>query len=73
MTLLASGRYLTTLPASLLRFPPKRPHIKVLPVALKARVAVDLVTLKKRMLSPATQLFIEHAREVAKLMSRRRP
>jgi DNA-binding transcriptional LysR family regulator len=74
MTLLASGRYLTPLPASLLRFPPERPHIKVLPFPLpKARVAVELVTLKKRMISPAAQLFIDTAREVAKLMSKRRP
>ena len=74
IALLASGRYLTTLPVSVLRFSPNRPHIKVLPVPLpKARVAVELVTLKKRMLSPAAQLFIEHAREVAKLMSKRRP
>src|SRR5262249_44288643 len=73
MTLLASGRYLTTLPVSVLQLPPKRPHIKVLPVALpKARVAVDLVTLKNRMLSPAAQLFIEQARHVAKPLAIRK-
>jgi hypothetical protein len=43
----------------------------VLPVTLpKSRVAVDLVTLKNRLLSPAAQLFIETAREVAKPLAK---
>jgi hypothetical protein len=40
---------------------------KVLPIELPARPGpVGIITLKKRTLSPLAQLFIEHAREVAK-------
>jgi DNA-binding transcriptional LysR family regulator len=45
----------------------KRPDVKVLPVKLQhAPAPVGIVTLKNRTLSATTQLFIEHAREVAK-------
>jgi DNA-binding transcriptional LysR family regulator len=67
ISLLATGHFLSIFPASGLRFPTKRPEIKVLPIALPvARVPTGLVTLKNRTLSPVTQLFIEHARELAK-------
>ena len=73
ISLLATGRFLTIFPASVLRFPTKRPEIKVLPVELPmARVPVGIVTLKNRTLSPVAQLFIEHAREVAKPLAKRK-
>jgi DNA-binding transcriptional LysR family regulator len=67
VNLLATGRFITILPASALRFPKTRPELKILPVKLpKAHVRTGIVTLKNRTLSPVAQLFIEHAREVAK-------
>lgn len=71
--LLATGRFLTIFPASILRFLTVRPQIKILPVELPmARVPTGIVTLKNRTLSPVAQLFIEHAREVAKPLARRK-
>jgi DNA-binding transcriptional LysR family regulator len=67
ISLLASGRFLTILPRSILRFSTGRPQFKVLPVELpSAPVSVGIVTVKNRTLSPAARLFIEYAREVAK-------
>ena len=67
MSLLATGRFLTIFPLSALRFPASQSEIKVLPIELqKSRVATDIVRLKGRALSPAAQLFIEHAREVSR-------
>jgi hypothetical protein len=41
--------------------------LKVLPVELPmGRVPSGIITLKNRALSPVAQLFIEHAREVAR-------
>jgi len=72
MGLLATGRFLTISPASTLKFPSRRPDLKVLPVELpKARVPVGIVTLKSRTLSPVAKLFIEHAREVAKPLAKK--
>ena len=67
INLLASGRFLTILARSTLRFSTGRPKFKVLPVELPSSpVLVGIVTLKNRTLSPVARLFIEHAREVAK-------
>jgi DNA-binding transcriptional LysR family regulator len=72
LNLLATGRFLTIVPISVLRFS-KRPEIKVLPVKLQhARVPVGIVTLKNRTLSPVVQLFIDDARVVAKPLARRK-
>jgi DNA-binding transcriptional LysR family regulator len=71
MSLLASGRFLTILPASLMRFPPKRPELKVLSVELRlSPMPVGIAILKGRALSPITQLFIENARKVAKSLAK---
>jgi DNA-binding transcriptional LysR family regulator len=68
--LLATGRFLTVVPASVLRFPTMRADIKALPVELSTtRVPVGIVTLKNRTLGAVAQLFIEHAREVAKTLA----
>jgi DNA-binding transcriptional LysR family regulator len=65
--LLATGRFLTIMPNSVLQFSANNPAIKRLPVELPTtRRPVGIITLKKRTLSPVAQLFIQCAREVAK-------
>src|SRR3954465_2768623 len=72
MSLLATGRFVTILPASALKFPAMRSEIKVLPVRLPmTSVPSGIVTLKTRALSPVAQLFIDCAREVAKTPAKR--
>jgi DNA-binding transcriptional LysR family regulator len=72
ISLLATGRLLAIFPTSVLRFPTRRPELKVLPVELPmARVPNGIFTLKNRTLSPTARLFIEHAREVAKPLAKR--
>jgi DNA-binding transcriptional LysR family regulator len=72
INLLASGRFLTIVPMSALRFS-KRLEIKVLPVELQhPRLPIGIVTLKNRTLSPVAQLFIENARAVAKPLAKRK-
>jgi DNA-binding transcriptional LysR family regulator len=71
MSLLATGRFVTILPSSALKFPTRRSEFKVLPVELpEIRVPNGIVTLKNRALSPVAQLFIEHARDVAKPLAK---
>jgi len=72
MSLLATGRFVTILPASALKFPAMRPEIKALPVLPMARAPNGIVTLKARALSPVAQLFIDCAREVAKAAAKRK-
>ena len=68
--LVATGRFLTMMPTSALRFPVQRREIKALPIKLPlATVPISIVTLKHRALSPTAHLFIEHAREVAKRLA----
>jgi DNA-binding transcriptional LysR family regulator len=65
--LLATGRFLTIVSTSALRFPTKRLDVKVLPVHLPiASIPIGIVTVKNRRLNPAVELFIDCAREVAK-------
>jgi len=72
-TLLATGRFLTVLPQSLLHFPVKLSSFKILPVELPTtRGTTTIITLKNRSLSPVAQLFIECVREVAKPMAKRK-
>lgn len=71
VNLVATDRFITIFPASALKFPTKRAELRVLPIALpKARVRSGIITLKNRTLSPVAQLFIKHAREVAKALSK---
>jgi DNA-binding transcriptional LysR family regulator len=73
ISLLATGRFLSIFPNSILRFPTGRPEVKVLPVkVLVAPAPVGIVTLKNRTLSPVARLFIEHAREVAKSLAKQK-
>jgi DNA-binding transcriptional LysR family regulator len=74
MGLLATGRFLTIFPASMVRFAARRSQLKALPVELPmALVPSGIVTLKNRTLGPTTKLFIEHAREAAKAGSSSMP
>lgn len=74
LSLLATGRFLSIFPTSSLRFPTPHPDLKVLPVELPvARVPNGIITLKNRALSPVAQLFIEHAREIARPLAKRKP
>jgi DNA-binding transcriptional LysR family regulator len=70
-TLLATGRFLTVAQESALHFGATLPPLKVLPLELSmARGTTNIMTLKKRALSPAVQLFIEHIREAAKPLAK---
>jgi DNA-binding transcriptional LysR family regulator len=67
MALLASGRFLTIVSDSVLRFPNLKPALRVLPIALPTtRRSIGILTLKNRTLTPVAALFIEQARQVAK-------
>jgi DNA-binding transcriptional LysR family regulator len=68
--LLATGRFLTVLSASMLRFNAKAWSLKALPIDLRVpHRCVAIITLKGRTLSPVVKLFIDHARAVAKSLS----
>jgi DNA-binding transcriptional LysR family regulator len=68
MQLLATGRYLTAVPESLLQYNAKRWSLSRLPVELGKPLPVVIVTLKNRTLSPTVRLFIDHARAVTREM-----
>jgi DNA-binding transcriptional LysR family regulator len=65
--LLSTGRFLTIMPESVVRFAAKDLPVKVLPVDLEIKLSpVLMIALKNRTRSPVTDLFMQHAREVAK-------
>jgi len=67
--LLATGRFLTVLPDSVLRYNAKQWSLKALPVDLGVEArSVAIVTLKHRTVNPVVRLFVEHVRAVAKTM-----
>src|SRR5262245_56309119 len=72
ISLLETGRFLSIFSKSRLTLPAERPQLQVLRIEapLLSR-PVGLLYLKNRTLSPATQLFFEHAREVAKPLARK--
>jgi DNA-binding transcriptional LysR family regulator len=73
IALLATGRFFAILPAVMLHFNAKRLGLKILPVDLPFKPwPIGVVTLKNRTLSPAAQLFIDEAREVARPLARGR-
>lgn len=62
-----TGRFLTVVPASYMRFRSDKDTLRIVPVDLQLSVPpIALATLKHRMVSPATKLFIECVRAVAK-------
>ncbi len=71
--LLATGRFLTIMPSSMLHFNSKAWLLKALPIKFRIQPRfVAAVTLKNRTISPVTQLFVEHARAVTKAMQQAR-
>jgi len=62
--LLATGRFITVLPDSVLRYNLK---LTALPIDLRIKSPpIAIVTLKNRTVSPVVKLFVEHVRAVAK-------
>jgi hypothetical protein len=73
MSLLTTGRFVTIVPASALKFPTICSEVKALPVELpNAQAPSGIITLKARELSPTAQLFVACAREFAKTPRRRK-
>jgi DNA-binding transcriptional LysR family regulator len=71
MRLVATGRFLTVFPTSVLATYPGRTDIKVLPVTpALPHVRIGLGILKHRMVNPVTQLVIGHIRDLAKSLAR---
>jgi DNA-binding transcriptional LysR family regulator len=71
--LLATGRYVTMLPDSVLRYTAKPYSLKVLPIDLRIKPwPIAILTLKKRTIGPVVQLFIDNLRATARTLSRPR-
>ena len=71
--LLATGRFLTVLPASVLQYNAKQWALRALPIKLRTKPRpIAIIMLRNRSVSPAAQLFIEHLRVTAKNYLRRR-
>ena len=69
--LLATGRFLTVVPGSVLRFGAERMLLKTLPIELPDwKLPVAIIMLKDRTLTPTAELFIETVRAVAKPLAR---
>jgi DNA-binding transcriptional LysR family regulator len=66
IALVATGRFLALLPASVVRFNPGRSSLKMLPVklAMQRPTTVGVVTVRNRTISPLAQSFIDYAREM---------
>jgi DNA-binding transcriptional LysR family regulator len=65
--LTAGGRFVTTLPTSILRFNGKNLALKVLPIRIPVQLRpVGVVTLKNRTPNPVARLFIECVRGIVK-------
>jgi DNA-binding transcriptional LysR family regulator len=72
--LLATGRFLTVLPASVLRYNAKPWSLKALPIELAVKPrSVAMLTLKNRTLSPVVRFFTEHLRAAPPPIPGRRP
>src|SRR5258708_34511359 len=71
ISLLGTGRYLTLVPGSALRFGPGANLLKPLPVVLpRWHLPTGIFTLKGRMVSPVAQVFADCVRDVAKPLAR---
>lgn len=69
--LAATGRFLSIVPGSALKLLPGNSALKALPIDLPtARRPTGILTFKNRTPSPATQLFIDCARDVAKQLAK---
>ena len=71
LSLLATDRFVASLPASVLRFNLDRFSLKILPVDFATRFfQVTIITLKNRTVSPVVRTFTDFVREVARPMAR---
>ena len=71
--LLATGRFLTVLPESVLQYNAKQWALRALPIKLRTKPQpIAVISLKNRTISPAVRLFIEHLGTVTKAFLRRR-
>jgi DNA-binding transcriptional LysR family regulator len=71
--LVATGRFVSIVHDSAMRFGAPHPALKILPVALPpTHRQIGAVTLKTRTLSPAARLFIDCAHEFAASIAQRR-
>jgi DNA-binding transcriptional LysR family regulator len=69
--LVATGRFLTMLPASTLIPHGKYRLLKALPIELpNSRRPIVIITLRNRTLSPLAELFVRNARAVAKKLEK---
>jgi DNA-binding transcriptional LysR family regulator len=68
--LLATQRFLTVTAGLSLLLPRKRTDLKALLKLSETKHPVAIVTLKKRSLSPAAQMFIEQVRELTKPLAK---
>jgi molybdate transport repressor ModE-like protein len=67
--LVSTGQYLTVMPASVQHFSARAWGLKALPIDLGIEMPTCIVTLRNRTLSPAVEVFIQHARAVGRSMS----
>jgi LysR family pca operon transcriptional activator len=71
--MLASKRYLTMLPSSLVRAVGDRFGIQALPIRLRVNPRpAGIVTLKNRTISPVAQVILQHARELVRPLNNKR-
>jgi DNA-binding transcriptional LysR family regulator len=71
VTLIASGKFVGTLPSSVARFN-ERVGLQTLPLKLPAvHIAASLVTVKNRTLSPAARLFVKCLHEMLRPVAKR--
>jgi DNA-binding transcriptional LysR family regulator len=70
VTLIEGGRFVGLLPMSVARFSAERRGVRILPMRFSTpRFAVSIITVRKRTLSPFAELFINCARESARLLA----
>lgn len=69
-TLIATGKFVGILPNSVAKFSSRRVGLKILPARIPTtHYAIAILTVKNRTPGPLAQLFIEHARAVAKSLT----
>ena len=72
--LLATGRFLTIVPGSVLHFGAERMLLKPLPIKVPDwHLPVAILTLRDRSLTPLANMFIDEVRETAKAMTHQPP
>jgi DNA-binding transcriptional LysR family regulator len=67
LALLMTGRYVSCIPSSIYRYGAQDRPLKALPVDMGLKLPIALFTVKNRTLSPAVEVFIQAAREVAQM------